>query len=238
MDVLSGMTPLFAALISFAVAFVAGLLLGKSYLRTKLSDETVPRDRHHKLLQIQRQKYRERVLSLHNRLRDQVKSETRKIANLTAQISQLQESLVTRNHQISGMDTELQATRLKAEKLLEKLDRWKQRVAPLAEKLREQQVLIRRLQEDEKSPSGSVDSSDDSPDNLQKIRGIGPALERRLNNSGIHRFQQIAQMSEKELANIAAELAISPTLAARDGWIKQACELLQHQSSPAKRASE
>jgi predicted flap endonuclease-1-like 5' DNA nuclease len=136
------------------------------------------------------------------------------------------------------MDTELQAARLKAEKLLEKLDKWKQRVAPLAEKLREQQVQIRRLQADEKSTSESVDACSRSPDNLQKIRGIGPALERRLNNSGIHRYQQIAQMSEKELAKIAAELAISPSLAARDGWIKQACELLQQQSALAKRASE
>jgi len=227
------MTPLVVALVSFPIAFVAGLLLGKAYLRATLVNGTVSRDRHHKLLKIQRQKYRERVLILHNRIRDQLKLEAGKIATLTTQVSRLQENLVARDQQISDLNTDLQDARFKAKNLAEKLDGWKQRVTPLAEKLREQHTLIRQLQEDKTSSSETGDSTD----NLQKIRGIGPALERRLNNSGIHRFEQIAQMSDKELAKVAAKLAISPTLAARDRWIEQACELHQHDAPPARRAS-
>jgi len=205
------MTPLVVALVSFPIAFVAGLLLGKAYLRATLVNGTVSRDRHHKLLKIQRQKYRERVLILHNRIRDQLKLEAGKIATLTTQVSRLQENLVARDQQISDLNTDLQDARFKAKNLAEKLDGWKQRVTPLAEKLREQHTLIRQLQEDKTSPSETGDSTD----NLQKI----------------------AQMSDKELAKVAAKLAISPTLAARDRWIEQACELHQHDAPPARRAS-
>ena len=68
----------------------------------------------------------------------------------------------------------------------------------------------------------AVDAGDTQTDDLKAIRGIGPALEQRLNSYGIHRFHQIANMSEQELADIAKKLAISPAIVERDEWIQQA----------------
>ncbi|MDQ2692217.1 MAG: helix-hairpin-helix domain-containing protein [Chloroflexota bacterium] len=39
-------------------------------------------------------------------------------------------------------------------------------------------------------------------DNLQVIKGIGPAIERKLNNAGIHTFAALAQLSPKQLEEI------------------------------------
>ena len=57
-------------------------------------------------------------------------------------------------------------------------------------------------------------------------RGIGPALERRLNRHGIRRLEQLAGLSEQELIEITEKLAIAPNLAQRDRWIDQARELV------------
>ncbi|HEX2997632.1 MAG TPA: helix-hairpin-helix domain-containing protein [Anaerolineales bacterium] len=39
-------------------------------------------------------------------------------------------------------------------------------------------------------------------DNLKTIKGIGPAIERRLNNAGIATFEALAQLTVTELENI------------------------------------
>jgi len=65
-------------------------------------------------------------------------------------------------------------------------------------------------------------------DNLKKISGIGEALERRLNEHGIIRYQQIAQWSAADVDGMAAILGARH--AARiiaDDWISQARSLHQ-----------
>src|SRR5687767_3177033 len=39
-------------------------------------------------------------------------------------------------------------------------------------------------------------------DDLKVIKGIGPAIEKKLNNAGIHTFDALSQLSVKELENI------------------------------------
>src|SRR5262245_47898176 len=39
-------------------------------------------------------------------------------------------------------------------------------------------------------------------DDLKVIKGIGPAIEKKLNNAGIHTFEALAQLSIEELENI------------------------------------
>jgi predicted flap endonuclease-1-like 5' DNA nuclease len=72
--------------------------------------------------------------------------------------------------------------------------------------------------------NGPVDD-DDSQDDLKKIRGIGPALERRLNETGIRQYRQIAELSDEELTEIAAKISVSPAVAARYDWRQQARSL-------------
>lgn len=62
-------------------------------------------------------------------------------------------------------------------------------------------------------------------DDLQQIKGVGPALERMLNDLGIFRYEQIASISEYEIDRIAAQLRGFRTRIYREDWIGQARSL-------------
>lgn len=64
-----------------------------------------------------------------------------------------------------------------------------------------------------------------APDNLQQIKGIGPAIEKTLNEMGIFRFDQIAAMSEYEIDRVAQRLKGFRSRIYREDWIGQAREL-------------
>ena len=54
---------------------------------------------------------------------------------------------------------------------------------------------------------------------------VGPQLEKRLNEGGIFHFWQIAAMAAGDAKKIDEELKLNGRIE-RDGWIKQAAELL------------
>ena len=62
-------------------------------------------------------------------------------------------------------------------------------------------------------------------DNLRAIKGIGPAIEKTLNELGIFRYQQIADMSEYDIDRIAKHLKGFLSRIHRENWIGQARDL-------------
>jgi predicted flap endonuclease-1-like 5' DNA nuclease len=62
-------------------------------------------------------------------------------------------------------------------------------------------------------------------DDLKLIKGIGPAIEKTLNELGIFRFDQIAEMSEYEIDRVAQRLKGFRTRIYREDWIGQARDL-------------
>lgn len=62
-------------------------------------------------------------------------------------------------------------------------------------------------------------------DNLRLIKGIGPAIEKTLNELGICRFDQIAAMSEYDIDRVAKRLKGFRTRIYREDWIGQARDL-------------
>lgn len=71
------------------------------------------------------------------------------------------------------------------------------------------------------------DSCPDDADDLKTMKGIGPGLERQLNELGIWKFGQIAAMSEDDLAQLDARLTTVKGRCFRDDWIGQARQLAQ-----------
>ena len=77
------------------------------------------------------------------------------------------------------------------------------------------------------------DDYDDEPvtgthslrDDLQQIKGVGPAIEKTLNEMGIFSFQQIAEMSEYDIDRVARRLKGFRSRIYREDWIGQAREL-------------
>ena len=67
--------------------------------------------------------------------------------------------------------------------------------------------------------------ANDMRDKLQAIKGVGPAIEKTLNEMGIFRFQQIAEMSEYDIDRIASSLKGLRSRIYREDWLGQAREL-------------
>lgn len=63
-------------------------------------------------------------------------------------------------------------------------------------------------------------------DDLKRIKGIGPAIEKTLNELGIFRLQQIAEMSEYDIDRVADRLRGFRSRIYRENWIGQARELM------------
>ena len=62
------------------------------------------------------------------------------------------------------------------------------------------------------------------PDNLKKIRGIGPQNERRLHGLGIWHFSQIAAWNEDNVKWVGSYLAFAGRID-REKWVAQARDL-------------
>ena len=87
------------------------------------------------------------------------------------------------------------------------------------------------LSEPESEPADSEpDVADDGSthvarDDLQLIKGVGPAIEKTLNEIGIFRFAQIADMSEYDIDRVAKRLRGFHSRIYREDWIGQCREL-------------
>ncbi len=70
-----------------------------------------------------------------------------------------------------------------------------------------------------------VEAVHDARDDLKQIKGVGPAIEKTLNEMGIFSFQQIAEMSEYDIDRVAQRLKGFRSRIYREDWIGQAREL-------------
>jgi predicted flap endonuclease-1-like 5' DNA nuclease len=78
-------------------------------------------------------------------------------------------------------------------------------------------------------------------DNLKSLKGIGPALQKKLYNQGIFRLQQLAEMNIEELTKLGKSLGVSEKLINKNDWSKQARELLglaENSTETATQSSE
>lgn len=75
------------------------------------------------------------------------------------------------------------------------------------------------------APAAAAPAADaPAGDNLKKMTGVGPALEKKLNGAGITTFAQIAALTDAQIAELEEQLGLSGRFA-KDGWVEQAKEL-------------
>ena len=70
-------------------------------------------------------------------------------------------------------------------------------------------------------------------DDLKRIKGVGPKLEKLLNSLGFFHFDQVASWSENEMAWVDQNLEGFNGRATRDNWVAQAKELMSSQETDA-----
>jgi predicted flap endonuclease-1-like 5' DNA nuclease len=89
--------------------------------------------------------------------------------------------------------------------------------------------------EEDEFPNILADGYDhdaESHDNLKKIKGVGPAIEKTLNGLGIYRFNQIAEMSEYDIDRVAQQLKGFRSRIYREDWVGQARTLQYEKNNP------
>ena len=64
----------------------------------------------------------------------------------------------------------------------------------------------------------------DGGDDLKELSGVGPALEKKLNEAGVTTFAQIAAWTDADVADMDEKLSFKGRIE-REGWIEQAKEL-------------
>lgn len=87
---------------------------------------------------------------------------------------------------------------------------WRNRIRPVAQENATLKERITALEADrnKRRPSGKIGLLTDEAgkDNLQIIKGIGPAFSKRLNEAGITTFEQLAKLTSQDLEEILGNL--------------------------------
>ena len=74
-------------------------------------------------------------------------------------------------------------------------------------------------------PATLTEAREGGADDLKKIKGIGPKLEKLCNSLGFYHFDQIAGWSADEVAWVDANLEGFKGRVTRDNWVEQAKQL-------------
>ena len=71
-------------------------------------------------------------------------------------------------------------------------------------------------------PASLYDRRPDIVDDLKVVKGIGPVMERVLNEKGCYHFKQLANFSKRDIEWISVALGSFPDRIERDNWVGQA----------------
>ena len=72
---------------------------------------------------------------------------------------------------------------------------------------------------------GVFDAKSGTPDDLKQIKGVGPQMEKTLNEIGIFTFAQVSRMTAREYELLDELTGSFPGRAQRDDWAGQAKRL-------------
>jgi predicted flap endonuclease-1-like 5' DNA nuclease/peptidoglycan hydrolase CwlO-like protein len=89
-----------------------------------------------------------------------------------------------------------------------------------------ERTVARTSHEHLNEDDGELPSPRASRDDLKMIKGVGPAIEKTLNEMGIFHFRQIADMSEYDIDRVARRLKGFHSRIYREDWIGQARAIL------------
>ena len=65
----------------------------------------------------------------------------------------------------------------------------------------------------------------EAKDDLKQISGIGPGLEKKLNREGILTLDQLAKLSDEDIAHLEESIIRFPGRIKREKWVEQAKKL-------------
>lgn len=134
----------------------------------------------------------------------------------------------------AAMTSSGQGNSAEAERLRAQLENARQRQRELEAELDRMRVLLKQREAesakpvtkkfttDAPRPASLYDRRPDIVDDLKEVKGIGPVMERVLNEKGCYHFKQLANFSKRDIEWISAALGSFPDRIERDNWVGQA----------------
>lgn len=148
-------------------------------------------------------------------------------ADRTAQTDQLRRQLEDCNEQRAKLQTEVEAKAKLLDEVQQELEELRAErkasapaslTASLADSDEPQELDLEALK-------ASLPEARRDPDDLKKIKGIGDKTESLLNDLGLTTFEQIAELSQEQVNQVAQALKVFPDRMERDDWVGQAKQL-------------
>ena len=176
-------------------------------------------------------------------------------AKLKETVQALREGLANKDKQLEKMQAEVNTANEKTSQMRQRLQSWRVRIKPLAKQFRQQKMIIGELREELKvremrqrvleekqrekpptAPALAPATPELQSDEILAVRGIGPVLQKKLAELGIHKLQQLADMDLAKLVAVGKSLSISAARMKKNDWGGQARKLLN--LPPAQNAVE
>ncbi len=102
-------------------------------------------------------------------------------------------------------------------------------------------------QEEEPAPRITTDKQvlhekiivdDRQPDDLTQIAGLGPFLQKKLNNIGVYTYDDIAAWDTARIAEVTEQIEFFPGRIERDDWVGQAAKLAANRTTDTSTSSD
>ncbi len=153
-----------------------------------------------------------------------------KIDGLNSQILGLQNQVASTPEDLSGKVAELEGANAQ---LQADLDACKAaadaapKMAMAAASPEDKAAKAEQARADVKAALGAkiASASADEKDDLKRINGVGPFIEKKLNNLGIFTYNQVSQFDEDLSNKVTDAIAFFPGRIQRDDWVGQAAKL-------------
>ena len=145
-----------------------------------------------------------------------------------AEIERLRSQLSVLSTRGKEHGDEAERLRLKLEEAGERQQKLDAELARLRKLLSEREAIAVKPADmpafttDAPRPASLYDRRPDSVDDLKEVKGIGPVMERVLNENGCFHFKQLANFSLRDIEWISQALGSFPDRIERDGWVGQA----------------
>jgi predicted flap endonuclease-1-like 5' DNA nuclease len=233
-----------SANLEIAIMILAGLAIG--FAASWLMSENTFRVLRGQLGGMQKEKTvlheQLRLLEKENQSARRHVAEWQQEGSLLSQVKKVTEPLLQQaRHQVEILEQELKQYQRRYDNLKEETDSIRNTAEQLrnelaAERAREVALMaaveVKREAEPQPVPqktpkpqSRFTPSSWETKDDLTLISGIGPGIQKKLNQLGIYSFQQIAQFTPEDVDAVAAALKVFKGRIGRDNWIGQAAAL-------------
>ena len=159
---------------------------------------------------------------------------------LQEQLAQSKQSLNLLKQDLTEIGQQLSETRKEklevAHKLEQEIGALKERIAKQQSELNEKDLLVEKYRrEAERAKTQKIEVTPNpfaravevsEKDDLTKIKGIGPFIEKRLNMIGIYTFKQLSELTPEMIDHIGPAIEFFPHRIIKDNWVGQASRFL------------